>query len=143
MFPSVSPRPRDVCETADRAVCEASVDDFEVPLCTETLNTTWAHSSQVGAQRSHDVAFSDWTRRDNRLDCCYLVLCCKEFRRQTQLQNFTFGGGVSCHAHTCTHKDQGCCLKLVSSWIPANIHSLFLTASMSCDPVTPDQCWSI
>lgn len=136
---AVSPGARDVCETADRTVWETSVDDFKVTLGTETLNTTWGRSDHM----MWLFLNTDWTRRYNRLDCCYLVLCCEQFRRQTQLQNFTFGGGVSCHAHTCTHKDQGCCLKLVSSWISANIHSLFLTASMSCDPVTSDQCCSV
>lgn len=35
-----SPRSRDVSEAANGTVCESTVDNFEVPFCTETLNTT-------------------------------------------------------------------------------------------------------
>jgi len=37
---SNAPWARDVCEAADRTLREPTVDHFEVPFCTETLNTT-------------------------------------------------------------------------------------------------------
>lgn len=55
---AVSPRPRDVCETTDWTVCEASVDHFKVPLCTQTLNTTWGRSDHV----TWLFLNTDWTR---------------------------------------------------------------------------------
>lgn len=42
-----SPCSRDVSEAADGTVCQTTVDDFEIPFCAETLNTTHTQTSEA------------------------------------------------------------------------------------------------
>lgn len=52
-----SPGTWDMFEAADRTVCEATLDNFKVPLSTETLNTTHTDCAR-GLKRHLDIVFT-------------------------------------------------------------------------------------
>lgn len=68
-----SPGTRDMFEAADRTVCEATVDNFKVPLSTKTLNTTHTYCARGFGHCVHN------NKRQSlkSFDVCYLVFICK------------------------------------------------------------------
>lgn len=84
-------------EAADRTVREPTVDYFEVPLCTETLNTTAHRLEALTHIRTLCLHVCN--------NLSYLIFISQQFPRQKQLEDFILRGMESCDAHGWKHKE--------------------------------------